>query len=225
MTYKENRQAPSLKEQNLPILQSGNDLLIDAKLLHLKLKSKTKFQDWFIRQVKSYAFEDGKDFFSNLRKSTGGRKATDYHLTLDMAKELCMVERSEIGRAFRRYFIDAEKELRTKRLYAAQATLTEMSKTIKPVALNGRKLYPLRQVRQALGFCANSSTSGLRQHYAGLVVLWDNRLYVAEEYVRVMMSRAKTRALQQEAKAAKPVLPDNFGQLPLNFKKTGGSHA
>ena len=225
MTYKGNANAPALNEQILPIIQVGNEILVDAKLLHPKLKSKTKFQDWFLRQIKSYGFEEGKDFFSNLRKSTGGRKATDYQLTIDMAKELCMVERSEIGRTFRRYFIEAEKELRTKRLYAAQATLTEISKTIKPISINGRKLYELRKTKAALGFSTKSSTANIRKAgYGGLLVVFDGKCYCSEEYVRVLMSSAKTRALRAEAKQAKPVLPQNFGQLPLLTAK-GGRYA
>lgn len=206
----------------LPLINSNNDYLVDAKSLHQRLGIKTKFQDWFERQIKSYGFQSEIDFFSNLRKSTGGRKATEYHLTLDMAKEICMVERSEIGRAFRRYFIEAEKELRTKRLYAATSTITEVSKAVKPYQLNGRKMFELRKVRQALGFSCKNNTTGIKKQYPGLIVLWDNRLYVSEEYVRVLMSRAKTRALHEEARAAKPVLPENFGQLPLGLEAKYG---
>ncbi len=202
-TAKQSNSSFALSSRNeLPLIASNNDYLIDAKSLHQKLKVKTKFQDWFERQIKSYGFKNGEDFFSNLRKSTGGRKATDYHLTLDMAKELCMVER----------------------LYATQATLTEISKTTKPMNINGRKMYDYRQVQALLGFSTKSSISNVRRAgYDGLIVVFNGRAYASEEYVRVMMSNAKTRALRAEAKAAKPVLPDNFGQLPLELK--GGRHA
>lgn len=225
MTYKKKTQITErslVGTYELPLINTSNELLVDAKLLHQRLNVKTKFQDWFLRQVKNYRFEDGRDFFSNLRKSTGGRRSIDYHLTIDMAKELCMVERSEIGRRFRRYFIEAEKELRTKRLYAAQATLTEISKQVTRVVLNNRKMYDYRQVQLALGFSTKSSTSNVKRNYGGLLVNYNGRSFVAEEYVRVMMSRAKTRALTEEAKHAKPVLPPNWGQIQLNMK--GGSH-
>ena len=48
----------------------------------------------------------------NSDKWFGSREITEYHLTLDMAKELCMVERSDVGRSARRYFIEMEKENR-----------------------------------------------------------------------------------------------------------------
>ena len=56
-----------------------------------------------------YGFEEGTDFCSFLSESTGGRPATDHQLTIEMAKELCMIQRSETGRKFRQYFIKVEE--------------------------------------------------------------------------------------------------------------------
>lgn len=209
----------------LPFIENQNILLIDARLLHQKLKVRSIFANWIKRRIEEFDFEENKDFFPNLEKSKGGRKAMEYHLTLDMAKELAMLERNEVGKSIRRYFIEAEKELRTKRLYAAQATITEISKTVKPIIINGRKMYEYRQVQSMLGFSTRSSISNVRQAgYAGLIVVFNGKAYCSEEYVRVMMSSAKTRALRAEAKQAKPVLPDNFGQLPLLHER-GGKNA
>lgn len=211
----------------LPLIQSNNDLMVDARLLHEKLKSRRQFANWIADRIKDYGFVEGKDYLTNLLNRSDGKKGkgkTDYHLTLDMAKELCMVERSDIGRSFRRYFIEAEKELRTKRLYAAQSSLTEISKTVRPMNVNGRKMYDYRKVQSLLGFSTRSSTTNVRNAgYGGLIMVFNRKVYCSEEYVRVMMSSAKTRALRAEAKAAKPVLPDNFGQLPLLLK--GGRNA
>lgn len=211
----------------LPLIQSNNDLMVDARQLHQKLKSRRQFANWITDRIKDYGFIEGKDYLTNLlnqnRSGKGGdRKSKEYHLTLDMAKELCMVERSEIGRAFRRYFIEAEKELRTKRLYAAQATITEISKQVKPFNINGRKMYDYRAVQRLLGYSTRSSISNVRRAgYAGLIVVFNNKAYCSEEYLKVMMSSSKTRALRAEAKNAKPVLPENFGQISL---LNGGSH-
>ena len=50
--------------------------------------------------MKEYGFSEGTDFYSFLSKTTeqGGRPATDYVLSLDMAKELCMIQRTERGK-------------------------------------------------------------------------------------------------------------------------------
>ena len=85
--------------------------LCNARDLHAALGVDTRFDDWIRRRIEEYGFADGEDFSSTLRK-TRGRPATDYHLTLDMAKELAMVENNAVGRRIRRYFIALEKQAR-----------------------------------------------------------------------------------------------------------------
>lgn len=69
----------------------------------------THFKDWFPRMCE-YGFEEEKDFRSILSKSTGGRPSTDYEITLDMAKEIAMIQRNEKGKEARQYFIEVEKQ-------------------------------------------------------------------------------------------------------------------
>jgi anti-repressor protein len=57
-----------------------------------------------------YGFTEGLDFYSFLNESTGGRPSTDHQLTIDMAKELCMLQRTEKGKEARQYFIELEKK-------------------------------------------------------------------------------------------------------------------
>ncbi|MER2551772.1 MAG: antA/AntB antirepressor family protein [Thauera sp.] len=63
-------------------------------------------------RIQEYDFAEGEDFSPVLGKGRGGRPSIDYFLTLDMAKELAMVERSAKGREARRYFIDCECQFR-----------------------------------------------------------------------------------------------------------------
>lgn len=76
--------------------------------LHKALGVKTAYKDWFPRMCE-YGFSEGKDFCSFLSESTGGRQSTNHQLTIDMAKQLCMIQRTEIGRKFREYFIEVEE--------------------------------------------------------------------------------------------------------------------
>lgn len=76
--------------------------------LHKALGVKTAYKDWFPR-MREYGFSEGKDFCSFLSESTGGRQSTNHQLTIDMAKQLCMIQRTEIGRKFREYFIEIEE--------------------------------------------------------------------------------------------------------------------
>ncbi|PKG90914.1 hypothetical protein CXF92_18530 [Pseudomonas sp. Choline-3u-10] len=84
----------------------------DGRELHAFLKNGKQFADWIKHRVSHYGFEENQDFSIASPKSEakrGGHNRTDYHLTLDMAKELSMVENNEQGRKARRYFIDCEK--------------------------------------------------------------------------------------------------------------------
>ena len=88
-------------------------LLCNARDLHAFLQVGKKFPDWIKLRIEQYGFVDGEDFtvcFPDLgSKTRGGHNRTDYHLTLDMAKELSMVENNDQGRMARRYFIAMEK--------------------------------------------------------------------------------------------------------------------
>lgn len=101
-------------------IQNQSIQLINARELHEALKVSTRFQDWIKRRIADYGFTENEDYtcFSNLRSTEntglnrfwGGQNKIEYHITLDMAKELCMLERSELGQQARRYFIRMEKE-------------------------------------------------------------------------------------------------------------------
>lgn len=199
----------------LPIIQSNETLLVDARIVHQKLNSKQKFSDWIKNRIADYGFESDKDFFLILGKSTGGRKSKEYHLTLDTAKEIAMVERNEQGRAIRRFFIEAEKELHNKRLYGQKMNLTQIKTKVEVRRINGFIMYPYRKVQELLGYSTKTSANNVRRCFAGLIVMMDNKAWVAEQYVQVMVARATARAKTTEALNTQPVLPFNFGDVSL----------
>lgn len=96
-------------------LEGRSQQLCDAQELHAFLDVQTRFNDWISRRVEQYGFIEAEDFYSILSKSEGGRPSTEYHLTLDMAKELAMVENNDQGRQVRRYFIAMERQARESR--------------------------------------------------------------------------------------------------------------
>jgi phage anti-repressor protein len=91
---------------------------IDSKLLHKALEVKSYHSDWLKRRIDNYDFEKGQDYFiSKMSKSKKmGRPTLDYLITLDMAKELAMLENNDIGKKARKYFIQVEKEYHKKDL-------------------------------------------------------------------------------------------------------------
>lgn len=83
---------------------------VSGRELHQALGIETRYNDWF-RRMCEYGFTENEDFYSILSKtSDGGRPSVDHQLTIDMAKELCMIQRTDIGRSIRQYFIRVEKE-------------------------------------------------------------------------------------------------------------------
>lgn len=88
--------------------------------LHEALEVKTSYKDWFPRMCE-YGFEEGKDFCSILSESTGGRPSTNHQLTIPMAKELCMLQRTDKGKEFRQYFIKVEEQWNTPEAVMARA--------------------------------------------------------------------------------------------------------
>jgi phage anti-repressor protein len=105
---------PQSQIELVPITTRNNQLLVDARLLHKQLEITTPFHKWIQRRIGEYDFENGIEFWTNLSKNrhSKGRMTKDYILTLDMAKELAMLERNEHGKTIRRYFIEVEKRYR-----------------------------------------------------------------------------------------------------------------
>lgn len=88
-------------------------LLCNARDLHAFLGVGKVFAAWMVNRIEEYQFIENQDYIITFSK-TGKRqnvRCKDYHLTLDTAKELAMVERNEKGREVRRYFIECEKQL------------------------------------------------------------------------------------------------------------------
>ena len=108
-----------VEEGVIPIYENERkERLINARELHKELNNKRQFSNWIKQRVDKYKFLINKDFirFNNFVKGDengfGNKTITEYYITIDMAKELCMVENNETGRNIRRYFIEVEKRYR-----------------------------------------------------------------------------------------------------------------
>lgn len=92
---------------------------INARELHHKLGSKQQFANWIRNRIEKYGFVENQDFCSFnkvIKRENGATTITEYALSLDMAKELCMIENNETGRMIRKYFIEVEKKVRMQRV-------------------------------------------------------------------------------------------------------------
>lgn len=97
---------------------------VSGRELHKKLGVKTKYTDWFKRMCE-YGFAESEDYkaISQKWETAQGNETTqiDHQITIPMAKELCMIQRSEIGKQFRQYFIKVEEAWNTPEMIMGRA--------------------------------------------------------------------------------------------------------
>ena len=112
----------SSSEINFPAVIDGNIGVetvqtVNARDLHAFLEVGKDFSTWIKDRISQYGFVEGQDFIEVFPKagenSSGGRPAREYHISLDMAKELSMVERNEKGKQARQYFIEMERRVKS----------------------------------------------------------------------------------------------------------------
>lgn len=97
---------------------------VSGRELHEFLEISTRYNDWFLRMCE-YGFTEGTDYYSKMSKTSekGGRPSVDHILTLNMAKELCMLARNEKGKQARQYFLEVEKDWNTPEKVMARALI------------------------------------------------------------------------------------------------------
>jgi len=119
------------------IEQRGGIETVNARDLWKALESKQQFGDWIKTRLELFSENTDYLIHKSMNNPLGGRPTVDYYLTIDTAKHLCMLERNEIGKKIRQYFIDVEKQkkqpaqltgpaLMAAALIEAQKTLSEM---------------------------------------------------------------------------------------------------
>lgn len=134
------------RNELIPIIKQENSQLVDANKLYDFMEVDTPFHKWIARRIEEYTFTEGTDFWTKMSESNGGRPAKEYHISLDMAKELAMVERNEKGKLARKYFIEVEKRF-------MNSLLHNPMKLAKPIELNrvgsrvlkGRTIHTINQ--------------------------------------------------------------------------------
>jgi anti-repressor protein len=126
----------------IPITYTSDRPTVSGRALHAALEVKTPYSKWFPRMTE-YGFTEGSDFATVdkiVRRADGvemPQTQHDHQLTLDMAKELCMIQRTDKGKECRQYFIAAERQwnspeaVMARALQLANRTLEEATGRVK----------------------------------------------------------------------------------------------
>ena len=98
---------------------------VSGRDLHEKLGINSNYSTWFNRMCE-YGFIENQDFatrFPNLESENqhGGQNKIDHQLTIEMAKQICMIQRTEVGKQYREYFLEIEKAWNTPEAIMARA--------------------------------------------------------------------------------------------------------
>jgi len=173
----------------IPVRYDNDQPTVSARDLHAFLEVGTAFKDWFPRMCE-YGFTDGVDFSSFLSESTGGRPAQDAVLTIEMAKEIAMLQRNEKGKQARTYFIQLEKDWNSPEKVMARA-LQIANKTIKSLSDKVQQDAPKVLFADSV---AGSKTSILIRDLAKLISqngidIGEKRLFNALRYQGYLISK------------------------------------
>lgn len=93
----------------IKVTRRNGKRVVSARILHQYLENKDKFSTWIKDRIKQYGFIENQDFTTYSESSEKGRPSLEYAISINMAKELGMVERNEKGSEVRKYFIKIEE--------------------------------------------------------------------------------------------------------------------
>ena len=140
-----------------------------ARDLHEFLEVKTAYKDWFPRMCE-YGFAEGEDywtFLSNWSDGLPGKPRHDAQLTIDMAKEICMLQRNEKGKQARQYFLQLEREWNSPEAVMSRALrmAEERLERFKAINANLSVQNAIMQPKAEYfdGLCDRESLTGVRE--------------------------------------------------------------
>jgi len=115
---------------------------VNARELHTYIEAKQQFANWILNRIKKYDFKENQDYIIIETKKAGNNATLkEYYITLDMAKELSMVENNDKGREARRWFIEVAKKYQdsqdknTPYIYQLERENTELRRAINRLSI------------------------------------------------------------------------------------------
>lgn len=198
----------SRNEDYPKIIYINGKPFIDARKLHNFLGVKKKFADWFIAKCKSWGFIEDIDYLSidnltspfgevRLSSGWGGHLRKDFFVSIDMAKEIGMVERTKIGKELRRYYILIEERLKGKHPF-----LSKCNQQI----VNDKVYYFFKDVMRTLGY-NNLSVAWRLMRYPAHFLKHPSGYFITEEYASLLAYSKGLIAKREQLKSSQLIIP------------------
>lgn len=174
----------------IPIQDNNGTQAVMGRDLHAFLEVQSNYREWFPRMV-AYGFEEGKDYASKNRRvqdSLGReREANDHIVSLDMAKEISMIQRTEKGKQARQYFIECERRVKDHQATPAlpqdyASALRELASTVEAKELAEEQEREQRELaeKRARAIEAQAPAVAKAQAHSG-VAEWKGKQNFARE--------------------------------------------
>lgn len=194
----------------IPINESNGKRAVNARMLHAFLESKQQFQDWIKNRINKYGFVENQYFVSFhkiMKRETGATRVTEYAISVEMAKELSMVENNEKGKMARQYFIRCEevaKKKETEKHSISSKTINAKISWIKGVGdilhLNDNsKLSLLKKIGDPLGLPTPDYTKAIGQLLSATELLKRNNKEIsAQKFNKVATEKGYLNILTRQ---------------------------
>ncbi|WP_018024126.1 phage antirepressor KilAC domain-containing protein [Corynebacterium ulceribovis] len=109
----------------IPIQDNDGAQAVLGRDLHEFLEVKSNYTEWLGR-MEEYGFSEGQDFIRNSESNGRGRPTVNHIISLDMAKEISMIQRTDKGKQARQYFLECERRARQPRIDGNELTRLEL---------------------------------------------------------------------------------------------------
>ena len=164
------------------LIKINSENKVDGHELHDFLLVETPFKKWIDRMIE-YGFVEGTDFWTKMSESTGGRPATEYEMTISMAKEICMIQRNERGKQARLYFIECEKRMKAQ--FKPMSQVEILAQAAQQLVEQEKRLTAVEKRMDGVRDIVALSANGWRQDSAHLINRIAERLGGAEHISEV----------------------------------------
>jgi len=193
---------------------TNGEQLVSGRELHINLQSAERFSKWFSRML-DYGFEEGVDYTPYQKvHPQNNQEITDYVIKLDMAKEICMLQKSEQGKRMRRYFIECERKLRELNTPKTQSEvillLAQQNVEIEKKQIEQQK--QLNAIENKLKIVEAKQVNSPQDFYS--VVAWCNLINKKVELSEAKALGKKCTGLSKELECQTGETPDpRFGKV------------